>query len=72
MANNQASDRYDPPSSSQPDFEPGKFNDLPVGEIFHLEEGGDPFRKIGDDEAENTKRQTIHEVLSNIDVFTRI
>ena len=72
MANNPANDRYNPPSASQPDFEPAKFNDLPTGEIFYLEERGDPYRKVSDDEAVNTRHQTTHEVLSNIDIFTRI
>ena len=38
MANNPTNDRYDPPSVSQPDFDPIRFNDMPIGEIFYLDQ----------------------------------
>ena len=69
--NNPTQDRYNPPSSVQPDFEPTRFSDIPTGEIFYLEEGGDQYRKLCDDEAENTRRQTVHDVVSNINIFVR-
>lgn len=72
MPNNPTQDRYDPPQSVNQDFDPKRFDDIPVGEIFHLEQGGDPYRKTSEREALNTRMQTTHEVLSNIDVFVRI
>ena len=70
--NNPTRDRYNPPQSVHPDFEPSRWSDINDGDIFHLEEAGDPYRKLSDTEAENTRRQTLHEVLSNIDNFIRL
>ena len=73
MSNNQARDRYDaPPAGGENDWEPQKYKDMPDGEIFYLEPHGDPYRKVSDTEAVNTRKQTTHEVLSNIEVFLRI
>ena len=72
MSNNPAQDRYQAKGISEPDFDTIRFNDMPIGEIFYLEENGDPYRKTGDNSAENTRVQTTHEVLSNVDVFVRI
>ena len=76
MPNNQAQDRYNPPSATTDDWESHKYYDLPDGEIFYMEAdrntNNHAFRKHSDKEALNTKMQTIHEVLSNMTVYTKI
>ena len=76
MANNQAQDRYNPQGVSDEDWETHKYFDLPNGEIFFLEmirnTNNHAYRKHSDKEALNTKMQTVHEVLSNIDVYTKL
>ena len=53
-----------------------KYQDMPDGEIFFMEMSRNPnnhaYRKVSDAEALNTKIQTVHEVLSNMDVYTKL
>ena len=35
--NNQAQDRYNPPKTTESDFQTFNFSDLPVGELFWLD-----------------------------------
>tara|TARA_Y100000593_G_C4288048_1_gene326662 strand:+ start:1533 stop:1763 length:231 start_codon:yes stop_codon:yes gene_type:complete len=76
MSINQAQDRYNPQGVSEEDWESHKYQDLPEGEIFFMEmnrnENNHAYRKVSDVEALNTKMQTVHEVLSNMDVYTKI
>ncbi len=76
MAINQAKDRYNPQGVSEEDWEQHKYFDLPDGEIFYMEAtrnvNNHAYRKHSDKQALNTKMQTVHEVLSNIDVYTKL
>tara|TARA_Y100000593_G_scaffold92740_1_gene185304 strand:- start:804 stop:1034 length:231 start_codon:yes stop_codon:yes gene_type:complete len=76
MPNNQAQDRYNPQGINEEDWEAHKYQDMPDGEIFYLEanrnDNNHAFRKISDTEALNTRMQTRHEVLSNMDVYTKL
>jgi len=76
MAINQAKDRYNPQGINEEDWDTHKYHDLPDGEIFYLEAtrntNNHAYRKRSDIEALNTKMQTIHEVLSNMTVYTKL
>lgn len=76
MGNDPANDRYNPQGLMAEDWESHKYFDLPNGEIFFMEstrgENNHAYRKRSDKEAFNTKMQTYHEVLSNMDVFTKL
>ena len=76
MAINQAQDRYNPQGVNEEDWESHKYQDLPDGEIFYLEmsrnTNNHAYRKHSDKEALITKMQTVHEVLSNMDVYTKL
>ena len=76
MSINQAQDRYNPQGINEEDWEAHKYYDMPEGEIFYMEANRNinnhAFRKLSDKEAQNTKMQTYHEVLSNIDVYTKL
>ena len=76
MSVNQAQDRYNPQGVSDEDWESHKYQDLPDGEIFYLyntrEDTNHAYRKVSDTESLNTRMQTVHEVLSNIDVYTKL
>ena len=76
MAINQAQDRYNPQGVNEEDWESHKYFDLPNGEIFFMEAtkngNNHAYRKRSDKEAFNTKMQTYHEVLSNMDVYTKL
>ena len=76
MSNNQAQDRYNPQGVNAEDWEAHKYYDLPDGEIFFMEANRNPnnhaYRKHSNKEALNTKVRTIHEVLSNMTVYTKV
>ena len=76
MAINQASDRYNPQGTTDQDWETHKYYDMPDGEIFFMERSrnvnNNAYRKTNDKEALNTKMQTVHEVLSDIVVYTKL
>ena len=73
MSNNQAQDRYDPPEAGgEQDWDPIMYNDMPDGEIFYTEPYGDPYRKVDDKSAINTRKQTTHDIENNFQVFVRI
>ena len=71
-----AQDRYNPQGVMAEDWETHKYFDLPDGEIFYMEanrnENNHAYRKTSDKEALNTKMQSIHEVLSNMTVYTKV
>ena len=76
MSINEAKDRYNPQGVNEEDWETHKYQDMPDGEIFFMEMSRNPnnhaYRKVSDAEALNTKMQTVHEVLSNMTVYTKI
>ena len=73
MSNNQAADRYDPPKAGgDQDWDPIMYMDMPDGEIFYTAPNGDPYRKVSDTEAINTRHQTRHDIEKNFEVFVRI
>ena len=83
MSNNPAQDRYNPPSVFETDWEKQKFMDLGNGTIFWLSDKpewndevkdyvNEAYRKLDDKQALNTSNQIILDVLSNIDVYTKI
>ena len=76
MANNPSQDRYNPQGINEEDWESHPYFDLPEGEIFYMEanrnSNNHAYRKRSDKQALNTKMQTIHEVLSNMTVYTKI
>jgi hypothetical protein len=62
--NNQAQDRYNPPSMNKRDFEPYKFTDIPTDELFWLNtalnsSSNHAYRKINDNQAMDTKTRKI-------------
>ena len=76
MSINEAQDRYNPQGVNDEDWESHKYEDLTDGEIFFLNntrsEDNHAYRKISDKEALNTKMQTYHDVLSNMEVYTKL
>ena len=76
MANNPAQDRYNPQGVNKEDWEQHKYDDMPNGEIFYMEANRNTnnhaYRKSSDTQAINTKMQTVHKVLSNMNVFTKL
>ena len=74
--NNQAEDRYNPPSVAQAgnDFEPINFSEVEESDLFWLREGGGDnpaYRKISDTEAGNTKTRVLQTFGRNDRVFQR-
>lgn len=83
MTNNPAQDRYNPPSVAGIDWEEVKYYDMGNGTLFWLSDKpewnddakaytNEAYRKLDDKQALNTKNQVILDVLSNINVFTKI
>ena len=76
MSNKPAQDRYKPLSTTTDDWEEHKYYDLGDGEIFFMKSirsvDKHAYRKISDKEAQNTKMQTYHDVLSDIIVYTKL
>ena len=76
MPNDPINDRYNPKSTTQDDWEKHYYYDIPDGEIFYLKnekvDDNHAYRKHSDKEAKNTKMQTVHNVESNIIVYTRV
>lgn len=65
--NNQANDRYNPPGTKSVDFEYFRFSDIPVGELFWLSDNPDSnknhaYRKINENQGQDTKTRIIHNV----------
>ena len=66
MANNQANDRYNPPSVNDPDFESFRLSEIPIGQLFWRYNDdrsvNHAFRKLTDDVNDNvlnTKSQQV-------------
>tara|TARA_B100000073_G_scaffold316898_1_gene293868 strand:+ start:98 stop:334 length:237 start_codon:yes stop_codon:yes gene_type:complete len=74
--NNQAEDRYNPPSVAQAgnDFETINFSEVEESDLFWLKNGGNDnpaYRKINDREAGNTKTRVLETFNSNDRVYQR-
>ena len=83
MANNPAQDRYDPPSVNDTDWEKTRYSDIGNGTLFWLSDKpewndnvkdyvNEAYRKLDDKQALNTANQIILDVLSNIEIYTKI
>ena len=83
MPNNQAQDRYNPPGTKGDDWEKEKFSDINNGTLFWLNTTpqwddrangyvNEAYSKLDDKQALNTANQIVLDVLSNIDVYTKI
>jgi len=74
--NNQAGDRYNPPSNLSQDFEEYRFEDLEVDELFWQtnkpKEEQIPWRKSSLTEGRNLKTQTIHSFQRRTKVYQKI
>ena len=77
MPNNPVRDRYNPPGNTKVDFEQFVFSEVPVGELFWL--NNDPnsndnhaFRKLDETNSLDTKTQTNHPMDTNLSVYQKI
>ena len=73
--NDQANDRYNPPSNLSHDFEEVLFSELEDTDLFWLKnEGGDnpPYRKVNDSEAGNTRTRILESFSPKTRVYQRI
>tara|TARA_A100001011_G_C14209377_1_gene799212 strand:+ start:135 stop:365 length:231 start_codon:yes stop_codon:yes gene_type:complete len=75
MSNNQAQDRYNPPSTTKIDFESFRFGELEVNELFWLVENQSAqnvvHRKINQDEAQQLQTREIVSFKRNLKVFQK-
>jgi hypothetical protein len=72
--NNQAQDRYNPPSTSVDDFESLQFSEVEVDDLFWLKNSGSdnpPFRKLNASEAGNTTTRDLQNFNQNDVVYQR-
>ena len=72
--NNQAEDRYNPPSVGNNDFDMMKFSDVEEDDLFWLKDVGTdnpPYRKFDNNEAGNTKTRVIESFDPNQTVYMR-
>ena len=77
MPNNQAEDRYDPPSATVFDFDELKFRDVPVEEIFWLNNSmnwrqNTAHRKVDENNGMNTKTRQVSNVPLDVTVYQKI
>jgi len=73
--NDPARDRYNPSSIGVTDFEPIKFGDLEVDELFweNAGTGNNPaFRKINENQALNTRTRLITNVSRTVNIYQKI
>jgi len=73
--NDQANDRYNPPSNLSQDFEEVKFSELEETDLFWLKTGGDDnpaYRKVNESEAGNTRTRILESFSSSVVVYQRI
>ena len=73
--NNQANDRYNPPSNLSQDFEEIQFSEVEESDLFWLKEGGidnPAYRKVNETEAGNTKTRVLESFTSKLVVYQRI
>ena len=77
MPNNQAEDRYNPPSSTSIDFDELKFRDVPVDELFWFNNSNDwtkntAHRKEDEYNGLNTKTRQVLSVPLDQKVYQKI
>ena len=73
--NNQANDRYNPPSNLSNDFEEFQFDELEVGDLFwqtNRPEEANPWRKENQAQGKNLKTQKIYTFKPKTKVFQKI
>ena len=75
-SNNQAQDRYNPPGTTQADWETDTFSSLDVGDLFWLNQNpnGDinvVHRKISEHEGQQLKTRTVNKFNSHLKVFLK-
>ena len=75
MSTNQAQDRYNPPGTSEIDFERFSFGELEVNELFWLSESSSGenvvHRKVNQNEAQQLKTREIISFKPNLKVFQK-
>jgi len=75
MANNQAQDRYNPPSTTHQDYEKFSFGELEVNELFWLNEsttvGNVVHRKIDQTQAMQLKSRKLVSFDSRLKVYQK-
>ena len=72
--NDQARDRYNPPSTSNTDFEKFTFGELEIGELFWQSNvPGDniPWRKDSLSQGKNLKAESLHNFSANTVVWQK-
>ena len=72
--NDQANDRYNPPSNLSRDFEEVNLSDLEESDLFWLKDGGidnPPYRKFDNNEGGNIKTRMIESFDPNQTVYQR-
>ena len=73
MSNNQAQDRYNPPGTTEIDFESFRFGELEVNELFWLTENQSAqnvvHRKINQNEAQQLQTREIVSFKRNQELF---
>ena len=76
MSNNQAEDRYNPPSATSIDFDEMRFRDVPVEELYWPTNRNSRdnicHRKIDENSGMNTKTRQVVEVPLNTFVYQKI
>ena len=73
--NDPVQDRYNPSSVNVTDFQPAKFGDLEVDELFWENTGTNDnpaFRKINENQALNTKTRLITNVSQTVNIYQKI
>ena len=76
MSNNQAEDRYNPPSATSIDFDEMRFRDVPVEELFwptnQNSKANTCHQKIDENSGMNTKTREIVKISLDVKVYQKI
>jgi len=73
--NNQANDRYNPPSTTSADFERYTFEELEIDELFwQTNQPGDSYswRKINKTQAMNLRKRSTHNFSNKTVVYQKV
>ena len=73
--NDQANDRYNPPSTNTSDFDKFTFGELEMDELFwqtNIQTENNPWRKVGQNQGLNLKTNTTHNFQLNTVVYQKI
>jgi len=73
--NDPVRDRYNPSSVNVTDFQPFKFNELEVDELFWENTGTNnnpAFRKINESQALNTRTRLVKDVVQTANIYQKI